>query len=117
MRKRHLPVLRILFNERPYARYFEITLDTIKKKLRKGLDEKVGIMATIVKCPSCHRECLALEQYYSMMVLSADQALFSFKCPSCGKTVSLIEKIPPSLYSEVETVAREVNAGMGKAPN
>ena len=79
--------------------------------------EKEETMGTIVKCPSCHETDLILEQYYSMMVLGHSQALFSFKCPRCQKIVSLVEKIPPSLHPDIEKVAREVKAGMGKAPN
>ncbi len=71
-------------------------------------------MTASVKCPSCGCADLDLRRYFSMMVLSDTQALFSLHCDHCNKIVSLVETIPPSLYDDVRSAAAEVNAGMGQ---
>lgn len=71
-------------------------------------------MSTVVTCPSCGITDLDLRQYYSMMVLSNTQALFTVRCPHCDKVVSVVETIPDELYDEVCRAAERVNAGMGQ---
>ncbi|EGC88713.1 hypothetical protein HMPREF9404_4172 [Eggerthella sp. HGA1] len=48
-----------------------------------------------------------------MMVVRADLAMFTLRCPHCKATVSSMQPIPPQLYEEVRFAALEVGAGMG----
>ena len=52
-------------------------------------------------------------RYESMMVVRADLAMFTLRCPHCKATVSSMQPIPPQLYEEVRFAALEVGAGMG----
>lgn len=67
----------------------------------------------VVLCPSCGRP-LDLNKYKSLMVLSLHFALFNLECSFCKKQFSSVEPIPISLFEQVESVAHEVHAGMGK---
>ena len=66
-------------------------------------------------CPKCGWHDLDLGEYRSMMVLSADLALFSLDCPHCDARVATVQAIPPSLRETVEFAAIKVGAGMGQA--
>ena len=52
--------------------------------------------------------------YDSMMVVRADLAMFTLRCPSCGAKVSSMQAIPSQLRDEVRFAAIEVGAGMGR---
>lgn len=66
-----------------------------------------------VTCPACGAHDLDVCQFESMMVLKADFALFTLRCPHCGTSVSAAHCIPVQLYDEVRYAAIEVDAGMG----
>ena len=51
-------------------------------------------------------------RYESMMVVRADLAMFTLRCPHCKATVSSMQPIPPQLYEEVRFAALEVGAGV-----
>ncbi len=48
------------------------------------------------------------------MVVRADLALFTVRCPHCDAAVSSIQPIPLQLREEVRFAAIEVGAGMGR---
>lgn len=66
------------------------------------------------KCPVCGKAALDLEKYKSMMVVSADKALFHVVCPSCGNHSASLFAIPVPLLETVRTAAVELGAGMGR---
>lgn len=68
----------------------------------------------LVTCPACGAQDLNLCKFDSMMVLKADFALFTLRCPHCGTSVSAAHCIPPQLYDEVRYAAIEAGAGMGQ---
>lgn len=49
-----------------------------------------------------------------MMVLHADLALFTLRCPSCSTVFSTLQPIPASLRDEVDFAAIELGAKMGR---
>lgn len=65
-------------------------------------------------CPACGARDLDLRSFDSMMVLSADLALFTLACPHCGTTVSAMQPIPSALRDEVDFAAIRIGAGMGE---
>lgn len=68
-----------------------------------------------VTCPGCGKTDLDVCDYESMMVVRADLAMFTLRCPSCGAQVSSMQPIPLQLREEVRYAAIEVGAGMGRA--
>ncbi len=66
-------------------------------------------------CPGCGMRDLNLLNYNSLMMLRSDLGLFTITCPNCGSKVSSIQPIPQELRPEIEAVAAEIGAGMGKA--
>ena len=71
-------------------------------------------MSKGVTCPACGAVGLDVCRYESMMVVvRADLAMFTLRCPHCKATVSSMQPIPPQLYEEVRFAALEVGAGMG----
>lgn len=68
----------------------------------------------LLACPRCGTCDLDLRSYRSMMVLSADVALFSLDCPHCAAPIATVQPIPPSLREPVEFAAIRVGAGMGQ---
>ncbi|WP_080798578.1 UDP-N-acetylmuramoylalanyl-D-glutamate--2,6-diaminopimelate ligase [Arabiibacter massiliensis] len=66
-----------------------------------------------VTCPACGENGLDVCRYDSMLVVSADLAMFTLRCPRCGATVSSMQHIPQKLRDEVRFAAIEVGAGMG----
>ncbi|HIR00673.1 MAG TPA: UDP-N-acetylmuramoylalanyl-D-glutamate--2,6-diaminopimelate ligase [Candidatus Aveggerthella stercoripullorum] len=70
-------------------------------------------MGKILKCPNCGETRFNLTDYDSMMVLRADVALFTLRCPGCGAHVSSLANIPADLREEVRFAAIETGAGMG----
>ncbi len=77
-------------------------------------DARHGIPNSIA-CPACGARDFDLCSFESMMVLSADLALFSLTCPHCGARISAMQPIPPSLRDEVDFAAIRIGAGMGEA--
>ena len=71
-------------------------------------------MGAIVKCPACGADGFDLTHYESMMVLSEGFAIFTLLCPHCAATVSSVCAIPETLQLHVETVANQLNCGMGR---
>ena len=71
-------------------------------------------MSRSVTCPACGASDLDVCCYDAMMVLRADFALFTLRCPHCDTTVSSMQPIPPQLRDEVRFAAIEVGAGMGQ---
>lgn len=65
-----------------------------------------------VACPACGERNLDLCCYDTMLVVRADLALFTLTCPSCGATVTTLQRIPLQLREEVRFAAIEVGAGM-----
>lgn len=65
-----------------------------------------------VVCPACGAKHLDVCQYDTMLVVRADLALFTLTCPSCGSSVSTLQRIPLQLREEVRFAAIEVDAGM-----
>jgi hypothetical protein len=57
---------------------------------------------------------LDLTKYESMMVVSADKALFYVVCPKCGNHTASLFSIPVPLLETVRTAAVELGAGMGR---
>ncbi|MEG0071311.1 MAG: UDP-N-acetylmuramoylalanyl-D-glutamate--2,6-diaminopimelate ligase [Raoultibacter sp.] len=70
-------------------------------------------MGEIMQCPACGATGFDLAEYESMMVLRADTALFTLRCPTCGAEVSSVAHIPAFLREEVRFAAIELGAGMG----
>lgn len=70
-------------------------------------------MSNGVTCPACGEKGLDVCGYDSMLVVSADLAMFTLRCPRCGATVSSMQRIPQKLREEVRFAAIEVGAGMG----
>lgn len=68
----------------------------------------------LLTCPKCGHCDLDLREYRSMMVLSADLALFSLDCPHCATRVATVQAIPPSLREAVGFAAIKAGAGMGQ---
>ena len=66
------------------------------------------------RCPVCGKATLDLTKYQSMMVVSADKALFHVVCPSCGNHTASLFPIPLSLLEKVRSAAVELGAGMGR---
>ncbi len=71
-------------------------------------------MSRSMTCPACGATDLDVCRYEAMMVVRADLALFTLRCPHCGSTVSDIQAIPLQLREEVRFAAIEVGAGMGR---
>ncbi|OUO87005.1 UDP-N-acetylmuramoylalanyl-D-glutamate--2,6-diaminopimelate ligase [Gordonibacter sp. An230] len=71
-------------------------------------------MSKGVSCPACGIEGLDVCRYEAMMVVRADLALFTLRCPRCGAVVSSMQRIPSELREEVRFAALEVGAGMGR---
>lgn len=71
-------------------------------------------MTRTVTCPACGARELDVCCYESMMVVRADLALFSLRCPVCHTAVSALHPIPLQLREEVRFAAIEVGAGMGR---
>lgn len=71
-------------------------------------------MSQMLVCPACKAPGLDVCHYDSMMVVRADLAMFTLRCPSCGTKVSSMQVIPPQLREEVKFAAIEVGAGMGR---
>ena len=71
-------------------------------------------MSRSMICPACKATDLDLCRYEAMMVVRADLALFTLRCPHCGNMVSDIRPIPLQLRDEVRFAAIEVGAGMGR---
>ena len=71
-------------------------------------------MSRSVVCPACGASDLDVCRYDAMMVLRADFALFTLRCPQCGTAVSSMQHIPLQLRDEVRFAAIEVGAGMGR---
>lgn len=71
-------------------------------------------MSQGVTCPACGATGLDVCRYKAMMVLRADLALFTLKCPHCKAVVSTMQPIPSQLCDEVRFAALEVGAGMGR---
>jgi hypothetical protein len=71
-------------------------------------------MGAIVKCPVCGADDFDLARYESMMVLSEGFAIFTLPCPHCATKVSSVCAIPHTLQSQIETVANQLNCGMGR---
>lgn len=69
-------------------------------------------MTHILTCPACEAP-LDVCSYDAMMVVRANLALFSLRCPHCQKAVSALHPIPRQLRDEVRFAAIEVGAGMG----
>jgi rRNA maturation protein Nop10 len=65
-------------------------------------------------CPVCGKAALDLTKYQSMMVVSADKALFHMVCPRCGTHSASLYAIPVPLLETVRTAAVELGAGMGR---
>lgn len=65
-------------------------------------------------CPACGARELDVRSFDSMMVLSADLALFALTCPRCGTAFSAMQPIPSSLRDEVDFAAIRIGAGMGE---
>lgn len=63
-------------------------------------------------CPSCHHKSIDLTKYISMAVLSHELALFTVRCPECGKDIKGIWPIPSSMQGQVQDVADRLGAGM-----
>lgn len=70
-------------------------------------------MSSEVTCPACGAADFDVCLYEAMMVVRADLALFTLKCPHCGAKVSSLQPIPSQLRDEVRFAAIEVGAGMG----
>lgn len=66
------------------------------------------------RCPVCGKSALDLTKYQSMMVVSADKALFHMACPACGNHSASLFAIPVPLLEKVRTAAVELGAGMGR---
>ncbi len=71
-------------------------------------------MSKNVTCPGCGASDLDVCRYEAMMVVGADLAMFTLRCPHCGAAVSSLQSIPPQLREEVRFAAIEVGAGMGR---
>ena len=65
-------------------------------------------------CPQCGFDEVKFADYDSMIVVTADFALFTFACPRCGFRASTLRLIPGELRDEVSCAAIEVGAGMGR---
>ncbi len=65
-------------------------------------------------CPGCGMRDLNLLNYNSLMMLRSDLGLFTITCPNCGSKVSSIQSVPAELIPEIEAVAAEVGAKMGR---
>lgn len=66
------------------------------------------------RCPVCGKAALDLTKYQSMMVVSADKALFHVVCPKCGNHTASLFSIPIPLLEKVRSAALELDAGMGR---
>lgn len=71
-------------------------------------------MASQLACPNCEKTGLDVHDYESLIVLTADFALFTVRCPGCGSRVTSVQPIPRDLREEVQFAAIEVGAGMGR---
>ena len=71
-------------------------------------------MSQTITCPACGASDLDVCCYDSMMVVRADLAMFTLRCPSCGAKVSSMQTIPSQLRDEVRFAAIEVGAGLGR---
>ena len=66
------------------------------------------------RCPACGKAALDLTKYQSMMVVSADKALFHLVCPRCGSHSASLYAIPVPLMETVRSAATKLGAGMGR---
>ena len=62
----------------------------------------------------CGKATLDLTKYQSMMVVSANKALFHMECPQCGSHSASLFSIPVPLLETVRSAAVELGAGMGR---
>lgn len=76
--------------------------------------EEVRLVNRELACPACRAHNLDLRAYDSMMVLHADLALFTLRCPSCSTVFSTLQPIPATLRDEVDFAAIELGAKMGR---
>lgn len=86
----------------------------MKRSFMKGNGGEVRLVNREPACPACRARNLDLRTYDSMMVLHADLALFTLRCPSCSTVFSTLQPIPASLRDEVDFAAIEVGAKMGR---
>ncbi len=70
----------------------------------------------MMRCAKCGCTDFDLMRYESLMVLSTTRALFSLRCPHCGARVTSVCAIPAELRETIDSVAREMDAGMGRVP-
>ena len=71
-------------------------------------------MGQAIICPTCGASDLDVCRYDSMMVVRANLAMFTLRCPVCGAKISSMQVIPSQLREEVRFAAIEVGAGMGR---
>lgn len=71
-------------------------------------------MTAHISCERCGNTMFDLTKYRSIMLVSADKALFTLDCPHCGSKVTALCAIPDSLRSRILQGAAEVDAGMGR---
>ncbi len=71
-------------------------------------------MSQTITCPACGASDLDVCCYDSMMVVRADLAMFTLRCPSCGAKVSSMQTIPSQLREEVPV--RPHRGGRGHGP-
>ena len=73
-----------------------------------------GERVKLERCPACGKPVLDLAKYESMMVVSADKALFHLVCPACGIHTASLFAIPVPLLAKVRLAAVELGTGMGR---
>ena len=71
-------------------------------------------MGANMNCPNCGAVDLDVHGYESMIVVTAESALFTVRCQSCGTRVSGLRLIPADMLEVVQYAAIEVGAGMGR---
>ena len=71
-------------------------------------------MGENMNCPHCGAANLDIHAYESMIVVTADYALFTVCCAACGSRVSGLRPIPDDMREFVQCAATEVGAGMGR---
>ena len=59
----------------------------MKDEERSTVGEERGEMSRNMICPACKAADLDLCCYEAMMVVREDLALFTLRCPHCGKSV------------------------------
>ena len=86
----------------------------LRVQLHPQWESKGGLILKLEKCPACGKAALDLTKYRSMMVVSADKALFHMTCPRCGSHSASLYLIPMPLLEKVRSAAVELGAGMGR---